>query len=564
MVNIEPIYDLLRTNSVSHFLSRRTNNKYVSTLRQLLNELGFANELQWSRLGADYNYGEETVLAVRAFAQKNKLDSDGLAVTPNLAIRMVQRYEIIEGLTLLQQGLQNNSLEQLFKPLDANNYGTQQLKTMLSSLGFYDSDIPEALRNYALSQSMFFENGTQLSPALGRALQADLLPSYGDQFRLNPQQPVTEPPVVDPPIIEQPPVITPVEPLPTKDLEIAESDRSVSVSDGELQIDFRKRDSGVYTVGYHNVGTFVHSYQQKLQDLNLTQPSIAVVESVARNEGNLDAINTYDRGYVSLGIYQWTLGRDDRAGELAALLKKVKTVYPHAFRVFFQNFGLDVSDDTNTTYGFLTYNGRQIIQPYLKDQFREPEWAFRFWRAAQNSDIQSVEVKHALDRLNNFYWKDNYSVLGYHLSEVITSSYGVALLLDNHVNRPSWVSACVELAMTVTGLTNSPSNWTDAEEQRLIDEYLKVRETYSANGYPPMTKARERARGMMADVRNGSLSMQRGSFQVNDLALRSYDMKRDPNAPEAYSTVTAPDQVIPPPYYAQEDYPDIEMDLDLD
>lgn len=561
MVNVEPLYDLLRTNSVSQYLSRRTNNKYVSTLRQLLYELGFSDELQWSRLGADFNFGEETVMAVRAFAQKNQLESDGLAVTPNMVIRMIQRYEIIEGLTLLQQGLQNNSLQDLFKPLDPNNYGTQQLKIMLASLGFYESDIPEALRQYAMSQSLFFEDGTRLTPSLGRALQAELLPTYGNQFRLSPQEPTTDPPLVDPPIVEAPPVVTPVEPLPTKELEIQDSTRSVSVSDGELQIDFRKRDLGVYTVGYHNVRNFVHTYEQKLQSLELTAPSIAVVESVARNEGNLDAINTYDRGYVSLGIFQWTLGSDDRAGELAALLKKVKTVYPHAFRVFFQNFGLDISEDTNTTYGFLTYNGRQISAPFLKDQFREPEWAFRFWRAAQNADVQSIEVKHALDRLRNFYWKDNFRVLGYGLNEVITSSYGVALLLDNHVNRPSWVAACIELAMTITGLTDSPNFWTDAEEERLLQEYLKVRADYTSNGYPPMTKARERARGMLADVRSGGLSTQRGSFQINDIALRSY---RDPNNPESYSTDAAPDKVIPPPYYAQEDYPDIEMDLDMD
>jgi hypothetical protein len=563
MVNTEPIYDLLRTNSINQYLSRRSKNQYVGVLRQLLNELGYQNELQWDRLKADYFFGEETVLAVRTFAQRNGFPSDGLAVTPQMAIRIIQRYDTIEGLSLIQQGLEANNMESLFNPLDPNNYGSQQLKMMLQSLAIYESDLPEALRQYALKQSLFFENGSRFSPNIARAMMAELLPAYGDRFALR-KNPINEEPF-DPlepdPFI--PPIISPLEPLPSKELDIVDSTSSVSVSDGAVQIDFRKRDAGVYTVGFHPVGPFVNEYSNKLLSLELTPPSIAVVESVSRNEGNLDAINTYDRGFVSLGIFQWTLGTEDKAGELAALLKKIKTVYPHTFRVFFQNFGLDISENTGTTYGYLTYNGRQVSEPFLKNQFREPEWAFRFWRAAQNIDVQSVEIKHALARLNNFYWKDSYRVLGHGLNEVITSSYGVALLLDNHVNRPSWVGECVELAMTITGLTDSPTSWGDAEENRLLDEYLKVRANDTANGYPPMTKAQERARGMLADVRTGNLQTNRGSFQVSELALRSYsDIPRDSNNPSSYETSLTPDVVLPPPYYAQEDYPDIEMDLD--
>lgn len=563
MVNTEPIYDLLRTNSVNRFLSRRSTNEYVGILRQLLHELGYSDELQWDRLRADHFFGEETILAVRSFAQRNGFTSDGLAVTPQMAIRIIQRYDTIEGLSLIQQGLEANNLETLFNPLDPNNYGSQQLKVMLQSLGVFEADLPEAVRQYALKQSLFFEDGSRFSPNVARAMMAELLPAYGDRFLLRKNPIIDTPEDPEEPRPLDPPIITPIQPMLPKDLEIVDANRSVSVSDGDIQIDFRKRDLGVYTVGFHPVGTYVNEYSNKLESLDLTPPSIAVVESVSRNEGNLDAINTYDRGFVSLGIFQWTMGSDDRAGELAALLKKIKTLFPHTFRVFFQNFGIDISENTNTTYGFLTYNGRQVSEPFLKNQFREPEWAFRFWRAAQNIDVQAVEVKHALSRLNNFYWKDSYQVLGHGLNEVITSSYGVALLLDNHVNRPSWVRECVELAMTITGLTNSPSSWGDAEEQRLLDEYLKVRANYTANGYPPMTKANERARGMLADVRQGNLQTRRGTFQVSELALRSYSADpRNPGGVENYETSLTPDIVLPPPYYAQEDYPDIEMDIE--
>lgn len=552
MANSEPLYNLLRTHSVDRYLVRRARNEFVGHLRNLLNELGYGRDLQWDRLKADYFYGEETVLAVRNFARRNQMNSDGIGVSPPLLIRLLQRFDTIPGLELMQRGLEGNSLSQAFIPTDPLNYGAVQLKLMLQSLGIFEQDVVESLRQYALQQGLYFENGERLTPTLARALMADLLPGYGDDFALRqgsssppPNEPPTEPPA-------EPPVVTPVDPLPNKKLEVVESTRSVSVSDGNIQIAFRKRDEGVYTVGFHPVSTFVDQYDDKLANLDISRSGMAVVDSVAQNEGNLDAINTYDRGFVSLGIFQWTLGRDDRAGELAALLKKVKTNFPHTFRVFFQDFGIDVANDTNTTYGYLTYNGRPINSGYQKDQFREPEWAFRFWRAAQNVDVQSVQVKHALSRLNNFYWKDNFRVLGHKLNEVITSSYGVALLLDNHVNRPSWVSRCVERAMSNTGLTSGMSEWTKAEELRVIDEYLRIRENYSENGYPPMTKARERARKIGIDLRNNVLSDERGSFQVSELALRSY------NTLEGGS----PDVVLPPPYYAQEDYPDIIMEID--
>lgn len=553
MADVEPLYNLLRTNSVSRYLTRRMQNPYVGALRQLLYELGYEAELQWARLGANYNYDEATVMAVRAFAQNNQLYSDGIAVSPVMAIRMIQCQEMVEGINLLHQGLENRTIASLFQPLDANNYGSQQLRTMLHFLGFHESDLPSALQQYAQTQNLFFENGTRMSDPLARALLAELLPAYGNNFRLQPGQ---QPPLTVP---ANDPVMSPVDPLPPKKLEVTNYQQKVAVSDGDLQVEFIKRNEGVYTRGYQDVVNHIHSYHDTLVDLQLTETSISVVESVAKNEGNLDAINTYDRGFVSLGIFQWTLGSDNGRGELAALLKKIKTVYPHTFRMYFQNLGIDIAEDTDTTYGYLTYHGRKIDEPYLKDQFRTPEWAFRFWRAAQNPEVQSIQVKHAMDRLNNFYWKDNYRVHGYGLNEVITSSYGVALILDNHVNRPSWVSQCVELAMTTTGLTSSPLNWTDAEERLLLAGYLKIREDYTEKGYPPMTKARERARGMYADVQQGLLSENRGSFQVNTLALRSYNQA---NSPQSYGLTPRPDRVLPPPFYAPQDYPDIIMDLD--
>ena len=116
MIDTEPLYDLLRTNSVGRFLTRRSRNDYVGMVRLLLNELGFNNELQWDRLGPDQFYGEETVYAVRTFAERNNFPADGLGVSPQMLIRMIQRYDTIEGIQLIREGLETNTLSITFRP----------------------------------------------------------------------------------------------------------------------------------------------------------------------------------------------------------------------------------------------------------------------------------------------------------------------------------------------------------------------------------------------------------------------------------------------------------------
>ncbi len=543
MLDKEPLFDLLRTHSVSKYLVRRSRNRYVSLLRELLNELGYGKELNWSRLGADAFFGEETAAALRSFASRNRLQNDGLSVDPEMLLRMLMRFDAVDGLKLLQRSQQNQQLGLAFNLNDPNNFGAQQLRLLLENMGIYEENLQIGLRAYAQQKGMY-SDGKQMTDPLARALIADLLPGYGPNFVLPANDVVTTP-------------VTPLPTTPSRSLEIVVSTNTVMVSDGVKQIQFRRHaPTGVSTPGYLSIEKFVLANQDKLQELDLTQSALAVITAVAQNEGHLDGINTYDQGYLSFGVYQWTLGKAEKGGELPALLKKVKTLYPATFKAFFTDHGLDVSEDTNTTYGFLTYNNELVSAAYLKDQFREPTWAFRFWRAGQEANVQAVQVEHAISRLNNFYWKPNYAAFGFTLNQLVTSSYGVALLLDNHVNRPAWVAKCVTQAMTDTGLTANPELWTDAEEQRLIQAYLAIREVYREEPYQPMSESRRRADKIFSKVREGKLSDRRGSFQMREVALRSY------NYPEAYDALVAktPNAVPPPVFYDPKDYPDIEME----
>ena len=66
---------------------------------------------------------------------------------------------------------------------------------------------------------------------------------------------------------------------------------------------------------------------------------------------------------------------------------------------------------------------------------------------------------------------------------------------------------------------------------------------------------------MYEGVQQGWLSMERGSFQMSttDLAIRSSALQ--PLSYEAPSTAAFAKEVLPPPFYTQEDYPDIRMEI---
>ena len=144
-----------------------------------------------------------------------------------------------------------------------------------------------------------------------------------------------------------------------------------------------------------------------------------------------------------------------------------------------------------------------------KAQLRQAPWAFYFWRAGQDPAIQAMEIKHALGRLAQFYDTDSYTAGGHRISALVTSEYGVGLILDNHVNRPAYVKNCLERALTQTGLSN-PSGWGTDEERRLIAAYLEIRVTY---GGSPMTDAAKRARVTKKYLDRGAISDSRGSFK---------------------------------------------------
>ena len=232
---------------------------------------------------------------------------------------------------------------------------------------------------------------------------------------------------------------------------------------------------------------------------------VRVVRAVSANEGNLEAINTWDNSFLSFGLLQWTAGPDGAPGELAVLVAQAKAADAGVFADCFGGYGLDaeVAGPASVT-GFLTLDGARLVSAADKTPLRGADWAYRFWRAGHHPVIRACQLTLAASRIDRFL---TLPVAGRPLNAWLSSELGIALILDEHVNRPGHVPGTLAAALAAQGLAGAdPGGWTGADEASLIAAYLTARAPTS------MTDSQKRADHIAACVTAGELSGDRGSF----------------------------------------------------
>ena len=502
----ETIKNLIREQKVASVLRRRSGNtEAIQALQTILYELGFGKELQWQQYGADGDYGGSTSRAVKVFAQRNNHRGDGETVTPAIARRLIARYAILDDLRHLHNAVAENKAERFYYRGSPHSTAVVVLQTLLNELGFgeqlnwikygadgkYGGGTTRALKAFARQESIR-NDGRTLTPDLAQRIIARLSQYFGEDLAKD---------------------VKPVKKT-SKELSIrqaVEGGKSrVYVSLGGNQARFTRFKKGVYFYGHRKPIDYINNSRSSLSAVGLTDSAINVMVAVSENEGNLDAVNTWDNSFMTFGMFQWTAGARSDPGELPALLQKIKDTDEPVFQKYFGGHALDVVD-ANEISGFITLDGLKLASSSRKERLRTNEWAFYFWLAGQDPLVQSIEVQHALSRINTFYRARGYRVKGYYIADLVTSEYGMGLLLDNHVNRPGYIKPCLEKAMDQTGLKNPP-NWGTAAERRLIKAYLKIRETH---GRYPMTHAAKRAAVTKKYLDNGTISDERGSFQFD-------------------------------------------------
>ena len=274
-----------------------------------------------------------------------------------------------------------------------------------------------------------------------------------------------------------------------------------------------KYKRGVFNAGQTSIVKFIGLNQSRFS--GLSDSVLAVMSAVSLNEGKYEAINTWDNAFLSVGIFQWTAGVGSEAGELPAVLHRLQLAYPDSYDEYFGQHGLQVAGVRErpgvAPRGYLELDNELLATAAQKESLRTAAWAYRFWLAGQDDNVREVQTRHAIDRIALFYHQDNRRIGEFYVSDYVTSEYGVALLLDQHVNRPGHVPRT--LTNAVNELTEEldiahPETWGDTEEARLLEEYLQLRASTS------MTHAEQRAVTVANQVEQGVISNKRHSFQV--------------------------------------------------
>jgi len=497
------IQDLIDTGTVSQVLRRESPQAdAVRALQRMLHVLGFAHELRWEERGDDGQYGSATAAAVGAFAGRNGLGSDGESVSESVAEALLSRDALLPHLERLRRDVDSGSVEPVYRRKSPHVAAVQSLQHLLNALGFgeqlkwstfgadgdYGGGTTKAVEAFASSEGLPGD-GTVLTTAMAQRLVARAGAWYGEAWREAQPAPVS------------------VSGLLVREL-VRNSKPRVSVSDGQREKTFARLRKGLATLGNCPPAEFLVQSHDALRQSGVSEAALTMLLATAENEGNLDAINSYDNAFLSFGMFQWTAGTGGGRGELAALLERVRADAPQDFDACFGQHGIGTSG-SNATNGWLTLDGTRLQSAAAKEQLRSPAWAFRFWLAGQDTAVQSMEVRHALARLERFYDTDSYRVARrYRVSELVSSQYGVALLLDQHVNRPAHVKGCLGQALNQLAL-GDPGLWTTAEETRLLDAYLVIRRNF---GSSPMTDSDKRAAVTRRFLDTGRLSGERGSF----------------------------------------------------
>lgn len=503
MSNISIIENLITTNQIEEKL--KTGSSSINAIRSLqiiLHEIGFDNELKWQKFGADGNYGNNTKNAVSIFSNKNNFNSDGSFVSKEIAEQLVRLAELVDDLRYLKNLIEKNSVEEHICKNSNDKIGVIALQTLLNDLGYgeyldwekYGADgifgsSTTAALNAFYEKNNLSGNKKYLSKKAASVIIENYSLLLGEHWNTGNNH-------------------KEVSIGNLKIQKVTENNKKrIYVSNGVEKVRFNEYKKGIFYVGKQKVIDFINNNKKRLKELNLTESAINVMIAVSENEGNLDAINTWDNSFLTVGMFQWTIGADNNKGELPALIQKIKNKSPDTFEKYYGRLGLNVTD-TDNIYGYFTLNSMKLLSPFEKEKLRNIHWAYYFWLSCQDDVVKAIQIEHALSRIKNFYHSNNYLIDKHYISELATSEYSVGLILDNHVNRPGYVKPCLEKAFYELQLGH-PEFWTTDDEREFINKYLKIRETY---GKYPMTDAARRAEVTKKYLTNGTISDERNTF----------------------------------------------------
>jgi len=161
--------------------------------------------------------------------------------------------------------------------------------------------------------------------------------------------------------------------------------------------------------------------------------------AISKLEGNFEASQTYDTGYVSIGFIQFTTGPDGDGSLIRALLDE-KSSSPDTFREDFHRYGIDVTSDGKIAV-IDPKSGAELIgadavkcivdDPRLVGVFVHAGRYSNKWKAAQVR--AAYKVYWPMDGEITIQLAGNPTTCK--VSDIVQSEAGITTLLDRKINR---------------------------------------------------------------------------------------------------------------------------------
>ncbi len=277
-------------------------------------------------------------------------------------------------------------------------------------------------------------------------------------------------------------------------------------------------------VDYGTTNTAKYSGWAKLiGDSKVTAEEKEIIIATTKNEGKLDAVQSYDSEVFSAGAIQKTVNPKGQ-GEFPRQVRDFKKLFPEKFITLFEDCGWSLGGDTRkpTLYYQSPYDtaAKKITGSELKKLitkgFDSGSYKTKLAcvplqsisKAVKDADFQGLQIVDTQKRLEKVLKiKSSMGTDSYALSAYIKSKLGKATALDHHINRPAYVkkdftdalkrflakhdadvdkqNAAKKEQDKIKKLSRNPADWGakhSAYEKKILDDYGKTRRMSKSNG----------------------------------------------------------------------------------
>jgi len=241
----------------------------------------------------------------------------------------------------------------------------------------------------------------------------------------------------------------------------------------------------------------------------LTLKEKGIIIGVSENEGKFDTIQSYDNQIVSVGIMQKTIN-EKGTGQFSNQIGKFKEKHPDNFKALFERCGWTVEKDIDGNWKAY-YNNKtgNELKKIIRDGFTKKTFNSivpctpiePLINATKDPIFQAIEIEDFLDELKTVLIKHpkcehNITRNTYTLEKYLKSSIGIALALDQQVNKPAYVARDFGRALDNffgdnDDVSRNPSDWGEQHreyEKKIIDCYATLRDvTNSKKRYNNLT-----------------------------------------------------------------------------